>query len=90
MDSLLELFCDVDDFCKGFLPKGQQIQLSSGLLQRRRQRSTKMKRVGSTPVRCGLAPTSTKRTAPAAQSSSPIYWSTFCNLPVQNPWNQSR
>jgi hypothetical protein len=25
MDSLLELFCDVDDFCKVFLPKWQQI-----------------------------------------------------------------
>ena len=39
MDSLLELFCDVDDFCKGFLPKWQRLQLSSGLLQRSRQRS---------------------------------------------------
>lgn len=39
MDSLLALFCDVDDFCKEFLPKWQQVQLSSGLLQRRRQRS---------------------------------------------------
>jgi hypothetical protein len=39
MDSLLELFCDVDDFCKVFLPKWQQMQLSSGMLHRRRQRS---------------------------------------------------
>lgn len=39
MDSLLELFCDVDDFCKGFLPKWQHLQLSSGLVHRRRQRS---------------------------------------------------
>jgi len=39
MDSLLELFCDVDDFCKSFLPKWQQLQLANGWLQRRRKRS---------------------------------------------------
>ncbi len=39
MDSLLELFCDVDDFCKGFLPSWQALQLSDGLIQRQRQRS---------------------------------------------------
>jgi hypothetical protein len=45
MDSLLELFCDVDDFCKDFLPKWQRIQLSSGLLHRCRQRSLCMSEV---------------------------------------------
>jgi hypothetical protein len=39
MDSLLELFCDADDFYKNFLPKWQQVQLSSGLVHRPRQRS---------------------------------------------------
>jgi hypothetical protein len=35
--SLLELFCDVDDFCQHFEPKWEQYQLESGLRQRRRQ-----------------------------------------------------
>jgi hypothetical protein len=39
MDSLLELFCDVDDFCKGYLPFLQQQMLSSGLITRQRARS---------------------------------------------------
>ena len=30
MDSLLELFCDVDDFCKRFLPIWNQQLLASG------------------------------------------------------------
>jgi hypothetical protein len=30
MDSLLELFCDVDDFCETFEPSWNQQQLSSG------------------------------------------------------------
>jgi hypothetical protein len=45
MDSLIELFCDVDDFCKGFLPKWQQLQLSSGLLHRQRRRSLCMSEI---------------------------------------------
>jgi hypothetical protein len=39
MDSLLELFCDVDDFCKVFLPVLDQHLLSSGLKTRHRTRS---------------------------------------------------
>ena len=39
MDSLLELFCDVDDFCKVFLPVWQNRLLTSGAMQRRRERS---------------------------------------------------
>jgi hypothetical protein len=39
MDSLLELFCDVDDFCKGYLPLLEQQMLSSGLIIRQRARS---------------------------------------------------
>jgi hypothetical protein len=39
MESLLELFCDVDDFCKGFLPIWNDQLLSSGEKQRQRARS---------------------------------------------------
>lgn len=39
MDSLLELFCDVDDFCKGFLPIWNNQLFSSGEKQRQRARS---------------------------------------------------
>ncbi len=39
MDSLLELFCDVDDFCKGFLPNWSRQVLTSGQKQRQRARS---------------------------------------------------
>jgi len=39
MDSLLELYCDVDDFCQAFLPFWHQQQLASGEKQRQRARS---------------------------------------------------
>ena len=39
MDSLLELFCDVDDFCETFEPSWNQQQLSSGQKKRQRNRS---------------------------------------------------
>jgi len=39
MDSLLELFCDVDDFCKVVLPIWQNRLLTSGAMQRRRKSS---------------------------------------------------
>ncbi len=39
MDSLLELFCDVDDFCKQFQPIWNQHLLDSGQKQRNRVRS---------------------------------------------------
>ncbi len=39
MDSLLELFCDVDDFCKEFVPQWQQEMLATGQRQRQRQRT---------------------------------------------------
>jgi len=35
--SLLELFCDVDDFCLEFEPKWQAHLLSSGVKRRNRQ-----------------------------------------------------
>ena len=38
MESLLHLFCDVDDFCKAFLPAWENHQLQSGVRQRRRSR----------------------------------------------------
>jgi hypothetical protein len=34
--SLLELFCDVDDFCQEFLPVWEQIQISNGVKTRKR------------------------------------------------------
>jgi hypothetical protein len=39
MDSLLELFCDVDDFCQAFLPQWNHHLLSSGQKHRQRDRS---------------------------------------------------
>jgi transposase len=39
MDSLLEMFCDVDDFCKEFLPIWNKQLLCSGQKQRQRARS---------------------------------------------------
>lgn len=39
MDSLLELYCDVDDFCQEFLPIWNKHLLSSGQKQRQRARS---------------------------------------------------
>lgn len=39
MDSLLELYCDVDDFCQVYLPFWNQQQLASGGKQRQRARS---------------------------------------------------
>lgn len=39
MDSLLELFCDVDDFCQEFLPIWNRQLLASGEKQRNRERS---------------------------------------------------
>ena len=39
MSSLLELFCDVDDFCKVFLPIWDQQLLANGQKQRQRARS---------------------------------------------------
>jgi transposase len=35
--SLLETFCDVDDFCQYFEPRWERIQLQNGLRQRRRK-----------------------------------------------------
>ena len=39
MDSLLELYCDVDDFCQAFMPFWNQQLLASGQKQRQRARS---------------------------------------------------
>jgi len=38
MDSLIELFCRVDDFCKAFTPVWQQHLLRSGAVQRQRDK----------------------------------------------------
>jgi transposase len=45
MKSLLELFVDVDDFCQAFLPKLEQHLLSSGAIQRHRERSLSVSEV---------------------------------------------
>jgi len=37
MNSLVELFSDVDDFCQAFLPSWENQQLASGLRQQRRR-----------------------------------------------------
>ena len=39
MNSLLELFCDVDDFCQSFVPGWQTQLLLAGEIQRQRNRS---------------------------------------------------
>lgn len=39
MDSLVELFCAVDDFCKEFVPVWQRQMLTAGEIQRQRKRS---------------------------------------------------
>jgi transposase len=39
MESLLELFVHVDDFCQAFLPNLEQYLLTSGAIKRRRERS---------------------------------------------------
>ncbi len=39
MDSLIELFCAVDDFCKEFVPVWQRQMLTAGEIQRQRKRS---------------------------------------------------
>lgn len=45
MDSLVELFVKVDDFCQAFLPKWEQHLLQSGVIQRRRERSLALSEV---------------------------------------------
>jgi len=45
MDSLLELFCDVDDFCQAFEPAWKQKQVASGDRQRQRERSLSLSEV---------------------------------------------
>lgn len=45
MDSLLVLFCDVDDFCKIFLPLWNRQMLASGQKQRQRARSLTMSEI---------------------------------------------
>jgi len=39
MNSLLELFCDVDDFCQDFVPVWRKQLLSAGEMRRQRERS---------------------------------------------------
>jgi transposase len=45
MDSLLELFCDVDDFCQSFEPTWQKQMLAAGEIQRQRERSLKLSEI---------------------------------------------
>lgn len=43
--SVLEIFCDVDDFCKQFEPKWEQFQLQNGLRQRKRKKSLSLSEI---------------------------------------------
>lgn len=45
MDSLVELFCDVDDFCQEFMPIWEQQLLVSGSMQRKRKRALTMSEI---------------------------------------------
>ena len=45
MDSLVELFCDVDDFCQSFLPIMKQHQVGSSAPKRNRSRSLTLSEV---------------------------------------------
>lgn len=45
MDSLTELFCDVDDFCQTFVPVWQRQMLTAGERQRQRERSLRMSEI---------------------------------------------
>jgi hypothetical protein len=45
MESLVELFCHVDDFCQAFLPKMDMKVVCSGLPTRKRDRSLKMSEI---------------------------------------------
>jgi transposase len=45
MESLLELFVHVDDFCQAFLPKLEQYLLRSGAVKRQRERSLSVSEV---------------------------------------------
>lgn len=40
MDKLDDIFCDVDDFCRVFIPEWEKQQLANG--SRKRQRSSRM------------------------------------------------
>ena len=43
--SLLELFCDVDDFCQEFLPIWEQVQITNGVKTRRRDTQLTMSEI---------------------------------------------
>ena len=45
MNSLLELFCDVDDFCQVFVPVWRKQLLSAGEIQRQRERSLSLSEI---------------------------------------------
>jgi hypothetical protein len=45
MDSLLELFCDVDDFCQKFEPTWNRRLLASDERHRQRQRSLSLSEI---------------------------------------------
>jgi len=45
MDSLIELFCDLDDFCQSFPPVWRKQLLNAGEIQRQRERSLSMSEI---------------------------------------------
>jgi hypothetical protein len=89
MDSLLGLFCDVDDFCKAFLPIWQQQQLADGKKHRQRPRSLTISEVmtiliascyaGERPLRPSLTSSKTfRRLSTPAIAVLPTSLSTYC------------
>jgi hypothetical protein len=51
MDSLLELFCDVDDYCQFFVPNWRSQLLSTGEIQRQRKRSLSISEIMTILIR---------------------------------------
>lgn len=45
MESLTELFCDVDDFCQVFLPRWRKQLVAAGEIQRQRERSLRVSEI---------------------------------------------
>ena len=43
--SLLELFCQVDDFCRTFVPEWRQLQLASGAIRRQRSKQLSLSEI---------------------------------------------
>jgi hypothetical protein len=45
MDKLVDIFCDVDDFCRVFIPEWKKYQLADGFRKRQRDSGTVILRI---------------------------------------------